>query len=155
MPESASPRDMSLAKVFPRDLFLVLSNQSQFAPYASPSVPVFHLRLPQVLQLLGDTGHHRSFPAQFCPSAVTAAPHSEVIFCSVSKCRRRDTDVLALASTSHRHGRTFVCLELLFCYKSHSVLFLSKVYKIPVRLQWLLLPNDFIYFSLLSYLILS
>lgn len=45
LPESASPGDVPLAEVFPQDLFLVLLNQDQLAPHASPSLPAFHLRL--------------------------------------------------------------------------------------------------------------
>lgn len=120
-----------------------------------PPFPCFTCGWPWDLQLLGKTGERRSLPAQACPSSVTAIPHGEAVFCSVPECRSRGSDVFALASPSHGHGRAFVGLGLPFCCTSDSVLFLSKIYKIPLRLPQLLFSTDIINFSVSSCLILS
>lgn len=96
---------------------------------------------------------NRSFPAEVCLFSFTAAPHSVAVSCSISKCRNRVGVVLPSTSTSHRHRRAFVGLRLPF-FSNDSFLFISKIYKFLCVLQ-LLLSIDFIYFSLLSCLILS
>lgn len=124
LPESASPGDVPLAEVFPQDLFLVLSNQDQLA---RSLFPCFTCGWLQDLQLLGKTGEGWFFPAQDCPSSVTAIPHREAVFCSISEGRSRGCDVFTLASTSHTHGRAFVGLGLPFCYKSDCRLFFQDL----------------------------
>lgn len=97
LPESASPGDTPLAEVFPQDLFLVLSNQDQLAPYASPPVPVFHLQLA-----IGPSAPTKNWksPSQLKP--VHPIAPGEAVFCIISECRSKGSDVFALALTSCR-----------------------------------------------------
>lgn len=71
-PESASPWDVPCAEVFPQDLFLVLSNQDQLAPFACRSVSPFHLGLAAGFSGFSFLGRgpedRRSFPAAARPS---------------------------------------------------------------------------------------